>query len=294
MMTWSCPDCPNRAYQPSLAVPIAPLDAAQLALLADALPLEASGGDRPTECAYDFALAQVTSWQAPAGYADSPRTIVLLTDGLPTVESDCTTSVPAISQGQYDGLIATVANGTTTTGIETFVGGLPGSDQPQGAAYDPLYELSLLAAAGGTALPSCIPSAGTVDGTSGTLSPRGTYCHYDMTTPTDLAAALDDMFKAVAGAVATCRYPVPLPLPPIVWVSGVTTVDVVLTSGNERTRLTEAPENDCSLGGEWYYSAFGANDVPIYLDFCPSTCARVSSDPGAAVDIGFQCLGPDP
>jgi hypothetical protein len=290
MMTWSCPDCPNGAYQPSVAVPIAALDAGQLALLADALPLDAPGGDRPTECAYAFALEQLRTWQAPAVYAESPRYIVFLTDGVPTVKSDCATLAGPITEAEYAGLIATAAGAPWSAGITTFVVGLPGSDQPQGAAYDPLYQLSLLAAAGGTALPNCTPSPGTVDGTTGTLSPRGTYCHYDTTTQPDLAAALKDTLNAVAGAAVTCRYVVPYPPPPYVLLS-TTNIEVIATIENVPALLSRTPEDDCSQGGEWYFSAHDeVTGMPTEIELCPEACARVSVDPSATIDIVFACL----
>ena len=188
-------------------MPIAALDTTQRDALKNGLTADVMGGYTPTECAYNYALDQVRNWQAPAEFVDAPRFIVLLTDGVPTVTNDCQTlgaikagSIP-LNEAQYGGLIATVAQGTLDTGIKTFVGGVPGSDEPQGANYDPMYMLSLLAAAGGMALPNCTPEAGTMlcpDGTVpeinalGTaycdqhggnpqLTARGTYCHYDLT-----------------------------------------------------------------------------------------------------------------
>jgi hypothetical protein len=289
MMTWSCPDCPNGAYQPSLAAPIAPLDAAQLAALANALPPAPPGGARPTQCAFDFALSQV------AGYAKSPRTIVLLTDGVPTVKSDCATAAGPITETEYTALIADVAGGAWSggNGISTYVGGLPGSDQPQGATYDPLYLLSLLAAAGGTALPSCTPSPGTVDASTGALILRGTYCHYDLSAEPDMAAALKAMLNEVAARAATCRYAVPQPPPPFVFLD-TSLFDVTLTSGDVRYALSRAPEDDCSQGGEWHYSAYDeVTGVPTQWELCPEVCAQVSVDPSASIDIVAVCLGID-
>jgi hypothetical protein len=290
MMTWSCPDCPNGAYQPSLAAPIAPLDAAQLTALANALPSGPRGGNRPVECAYVSALAYMANWQAPTGSAYGPRHIVLLTDGIPTVESDCRTTTRAISQSQYDGLVTTVAAATGSSGITTFFGGIPGSDLPQGAAYDPLYQLSLLAVAGNTALPNCIPSPGTVDVTTGTLTSRGTYCHYDLTPNPELGAALQDMFSVISGAMTTCRYVgLSAQFPYVLLHSGQ--LDVTATIENVAVPLRQANGNDCSQGEDWYYSAFDeATGAPTEMQLCPEACARVSVDPSATVDVMAQCL----
>jgi hypothetical protein len=288
LMSWSCPDCPNGPYQPSIAVPIAPLDAAQRVLLTNALPAAAAGGNRPTECAYDFALQQVESWQGPSAYAESPRYVVLLTDGAPAVESDCRTTVESLSREDYDAFIGKVADATASTGIKTLVGGLPGSELLHGTSYDPLYQLSLLAAAGGTLLPNCTVLAG-VPGSSGTVDPRGTYCHYDMTAQPDLASSLRATLNGMVDAMARCRYPFPYPPPGYAFVSTLF-ADVALTVDGVETRLTEAPEDDCTQGGQWFYSTISpVSGQPVYLELCPDLCARVSRDPTATIWTGFQC-----
>jgi hypothetical protein len=279
-------------------VPIGPLDGAQVTALST-LPAAQVGGYTPTECAYNYALQQIQNWVAPPAYATSPRFIVLLTDGVPTVGNNCQSlgNIQAgtfpIDETQYTGLIATVANGTATTGIKTYVAGVPGSDEPQGAPYDPMYQLSLLAAAGGTALPNCTPSAGTANnspGTYGTVNPRGTYCHYDLTTQSDFGAALQSAIGAIAASLVSCEYPVPAPPPPYVMLS-TTDVKVTLTTSTGATPLTRAPSDDCTQGGEWFYKSFDANMVPTQIDLCPATCAAAQSDLNAAVAIHFNCLG---
>jgi hypothetical protein len=302
LMLWSCPNCPTAPYQPASypipLIPIGPLDSTQVTTLSN-LPTTQVGGYTPTECAYQYALQQVQSWQAPPAYADSPRFIVLLTDGVPTVNNTCQ-QLGAIQAGtfpidetQYAGLIATVATGTQSTGIKTYVAGVPGSDEPQGAPYDPMYMLSLLAAAGGTALPNCTPAPGNVNNSTppyGTVSPRGTYCHYDLTTQTDFGQALQDAIGAIAKSLVSCDYPVPKPPPPYVMLS-TTDVEITLTTSSGSTLLTRAPGDDCSQGGEWFYSKYGTDNLPLEIDLCPTTCNLAQSDLNAAVSIHFTCLG---
>jgi hypothetical protein len=279
-------------------IPIGPLDSSQVAALSD-LPTSPVGGYTPTECAYNYALEQIRSWVAPPAYAKSPRFMVLLTDGVPTVSSNCQSlgSILAgtfpIDETEYGGLIATVANGTDTSGIKTYVAGVPGSDEPQGAPYDPMYMLSLLAAAGGTALPSCTPEPGTVNndsGAYGTVNPRGTYCHYDLTTQSEFGAALQSAIGTIARNVVSCQYPVPPPPPPYVMLS-TTDVDVTLSTSAGSNLLAQAPNDDCSQGGEWFYKSFDANNLPTEIDLCPATCDTAQSDLSAAVSIHFTCLG---
>jgi hypothetical protein len=280
-------------------VPIGVLNSAQVTALST-LPATQIGGYTPTECAYNYALQQIQSWVAPPAYAQSPRFIVLLTDGVPTVSNNCQ-SLGNIQQGtmpideaQYGGLIATVAAGTASTGIKTYVAGVPGSDEPQGAPYDPMYMLSLLAAAGGTARPNCTPVAGTPNnptGTLGTVSPRGTYCHYDLTTQTDFGAALQNAIGAIAASLVSCEYPVPPPPAGYIMLS-TTDVEVTLTTSGGSTPLTRAPGDDCAQGGGWFYKSFDATSgLPTQIDLCPDTCAAAQSDLNAAVSIHFVCLG---
>jgi len=100
------------------------------------------------------------------GYELSPKYIVLITDGVPTIDRDGRTiHGNGISQ----------AEGGAAAGIKTFVMGVVGSDNPQGAPYDPLYMLSKLAVAGGTSASGCVPSSGVPEASS--VNPRGTYCH---------------------------------------------------------------------------------------------------------------------
>jgi hypothetical protein len=321
MMEWSCPGCgknPATAYQPSTAVPIAPLsDTAQVDALKNGLTTDPLGGFTPTECAYNYALDQVQNWPAPAGFENAPRFIVLLTDGVPTVTSDCLTlgaikagQIP-INEDQYGHLIATVAAGTNSSGVQTFVGGVPGSDEPQGANYDPMYMLSLLAAAGGTAAPSCTPAPGTMqcpDATTPALNAlktaycdqhggnplllsRGTYCHFDMTQG-NMADDLRATLKKIRATAVKCAYDVPTPPPPFVMVDSTTVQVIYMKNGTTAVELVPATNNDCAQGGQWFYSEQNpATGQPTKLELCPDTCTMVQADLDAAIDIRFDCLG---
>jgi hypothetical protein len=259
----------------------------------------------------------VQNWVPPAGFETAPRFIVLLTDGVPTVTSDCLT-LGAIKAGQipinvdqYSQLIGTVAAGTSSTGVQTFVGGVPGSDEPQGANYDPMYMLSLVAAAGGTAAPNCTPLEGTMqcpDGTTPTLNAlgtaycdqhggnpvllsRGTYCHFDMTQG-NMADDLRATLKKIRATAVKCVYDVPEPPPPYVMVDSTTVKVIYLQGGITEQELKAATDNDCAKGGDWYYSEQDPNTgLPTKLEICKDTCAQVQADLDASIDIRFTCLG---
>jgi hypothetical protein len=141
-------------YQGVEDVPIAPLDGNQQAALANAIQARNTCQYTPSQAAWTFGLDAILNT------ASANRYVVLVTDGVPTVNSDgCTlgSGNSSISLAEYDQFIATVASLTTATGSKTFVVGVPGSEDPQGAPYDPMHELSLLAQAGGTALAGCTP-----------------------------------------------------------------------------------------------------------------------------------------
>jgi hypothetical protein len=318
MMEWACPNCPSTTYQPATLVPIAKLDAMQATALKNGLTVDPMGGYTPTECAYDYALAQVQNWQLPPGFEGASRSIVLLTDGVPTITSDCQTlgaikagSIP-LNEAQYNGLIATVAQGTEATGVETFVGGIPGSDDPQGANYDPMYMLTLVAAAGGTILPNCSPEAGTMQCPDGTvpqlnalgtaycdqhggnpmLTARGTYCHLDMTQG-DFATGLRQALRAVRAQLVNCDYVIPTIPPPYVMVDSATMQVIYLEGGTTPIVLEPAPGNDCANGGQWYYSELDpVTALPTKVGLCPDACTTIRSDLDASIHIRYVCPRP--
>jgi hypothetical protein len=304
---WSCPtaNCPNgTGYQPTTypfaTVPLGILNSTQVASLIN-LPNTQVGGYTPTQCAYAYALQQVKNWVAPPAFAKSPRYIVMLTDGVPTVNSDCRTlgvldaGPHPISETEYQNVISAVAAGTAA-GIQTFVAGVPGSDEPQGAPYDPMYMLSLVAQAGGTAKTTCTPTQGTVCntvstcGNYGTVNPRGTYCHYDLTQSTNFAADLQAAIGNIAAQLVSCSYP--FPTPPAGWAMVSTNqIGVSLTTSATGTAtLNEAPNDDCAQGGEWFLKT-DAGGNPTEIDLCPNTCASAQADLSASVSVHFTCIG---
>jgi len=47
------------------------------------------------------------------------------------------------------------------------------------------------------------------------LLARGTYCHFDLTTQTDMAYGLRQVVQQIRDRVAGCSYVVPVPPPPM-------------------------------------------------------------------------------
>jgi hypothetical protein len=275
-------------YAAAQAVAIAPLST-NLNAINIAVANVTAQNYTPTYAAWLFGLQRVQAFSDPL-YARSPRSIVLITDGVPTVTNDgCTVRAP-IPQSEYDALINQVmANGMgSTPPIKTYVIGVLGSQDPQGATYDPMYQLSLLAIAGGTGVSGCTPVSG-VPATNN-VSPRGTYCHFDLTSNPDFATGLQTALASIGGGQISCTYTVPsAPTDGRVFDLKNITLTYTPSSGISRD-LVKAPDASC-VGGQWYVSQTDPiSGNPSELQLCPDTCAAASGDPGAQVTVTFVCL----
>jgi len=200
-------------------VPIAPLDPTQLSAITTAINAVVPVGATPTMAAWQYAFTELQAWPAPDAYADSSRFIVLITDGIPTITNDgcwqgsgsASNGTDAIAEAEYNAMITSLGTQGTAAKINTFVIGVLGSENPQGAAYDPLFKLTQVAVDGNTATKGCTPAAGLPSGF--TVSPRGTYCHFDMTANPDFAAGLAAALNQFSTTVFPCSFVVP-PAPP--------------------------------------------------------------------------------
>jgi hypothetical protein len=270
---------PSGCYRGAQAVPIAPMTPQQLTALDDAIQARRANGYTPTEAAYMFALGQIQA------YSGNNKYIVLVTDGVPTVDRDgCTLgSGPesTITAAEYTHLIDTVAAQTAATGVKTFVVGVPGSEDPQGAAYDPMYQLSLVAQAGGTQIAGCTPSSGTSDGE--TVNPRGTYCHYDMTQTTDFASGLINTIGTIAGGIVACDYQVPAP--PAGQMIDPNRVNMVYDDGAGNSFLV-LPNSSASCDRGWQFT----DSTNSAIHVCQITCDLVQANPQASITLTFGCI----
>jgi hypothetical protein len=278
-LTFYCGGGNGNCYQPQQHVPIALHDATQQAALADAIRARGNCIYTPSQAAWTFGLNTVLN-------TNGSHYIVLVTDGVPTVNSDgCTlgSGNTSISQAEYDSFIATVRQQTAGTGVKTFVVGVPGSEDPQGAPYDPMYELSLLAEAGGTAIAGCTSASGTSNGNQ--VNPRGTYCHYDMTQAADFATGLASTISTIAGGIVACDYTVPTPQDPN-QVINPNKVNMVYTdmAGNGTWYLI-LPNNDPNCDRGWQYT--DATKTKIHI--CSITCQEVQANPAARITLMFGC-----
>ncbi len=268
---------PNRGcFALNQAVPIGILDANKLNQVNQSLSNTQPGGYTPTYNAWRAGLDTVQSWQAPTGYESSPRYIVLITDGVPTVRQDgCETQNP-ISQQEYDAQLQLVQS--SQGNVKTVVVGVVGSDTPQAATYDPLYMLSRFAQIGGTASANCVPKSGTPSGT--TVSPRGTYCHFDLSQADDFATALKNSLGSIVQSVVSCEYNVPAP--PSGQVIDTSQIVLVYNDGKGNYSLIlQNTSTTCDKG--WQFTDSTNSKIQI----CGTSCDVIQNDEGAQRHLGF-------
>jgi hypothetical protein len=212
-------------------------------------------GATPTHGAYLFGLQLLAASSLPGN-----KFILLITDGTPTCTIDCACNEgnePVDSQPLIEEAVAARASG-----VRTFVIGSPGSENTREV-------LSQLASEGGTAKASCA-DAGPV------------FCHFDMTSEANLAAALGRALQQIATSLRSCEYPIPAP--PAGQVLDPELVNVLYTpQGGPTTTLGRDPsENDCLEG--WQYSPDGQNIV-----LCGDACDAVRADPQSTIEVLFGC-----
>jgi hypothetical protein len=279
---------PSTGCQPTELVGIAPLSSEQLLAIGARLAAEEPTGWRPTPYSWEFAHSVVADWPDPGGYVTAPRRVILVTDGSPTVGMDCALTEDAVvSEADYERWIASVERSRGTEGVETFVIGIPGSELPTSAPYDPLYMLSRVAIAGATPTGACIPTSGVLNGRR--VDPRGTYCHLDTTESQEFGLALEEALREFAPAPVACS--VPVPSAPRYLVPDPQALKVVITTRDGVPRDLRKATSDRCLDGEWYVSGQGPSGIPVTITLCPAACDGLQVDHPAAVRVEFRCLG---
>ena len=277
-----------------LPVPVAPLDAAQVSALQTAVGQQRPGSYTPTQDAMLFGHAELAAAELSDAYANSPRYLVLITDGVPTRALDCTMPTTGVDSGegvaldQYNDLLAQV-NAAQQGGIDTFVIGVPGSEENHGnedfpdAAdrYVARNMLSLMAVAGGTAAAGCNMSVAPMD----PLATATPFCHFDMTQEPDFVAALTGILTQITTSVLGCTYAIPDPPDQILNPDPATfLVEYTPTATGVPEALPYQADPGCTEG--WYV----AGDQ---IELCGSTCDRVrAAQGGGEMSIEFQCVIP--
>ena len=188
------PNATGGCVQPNGGVDIAPLTDAQVQALIDganAIADPTSPAGTPTHDAWREGLRrlQLVLANPPPGYETAKGYVVLMTDGMPVRTLNCGQAAGdniAVTEEQFNEFINDVAQTTAATGIQTFVIGVPGSENDNqvptdpsgnGVDYVPRTKLSEVAIAGQTAIAGCNP-----DGPN--------YCHIDMVEDPDFVEGL--------------------------------------------------------------------------------------------------------
>jgi hypothetical protein len=273
-------------------VEIAPLDDQHLADLDNAMANHDAAGYTPTQEAWKYAYAELQAWSPDDPlYESAKRSIVVITDGVPTRGNDCemplgqTRGQVALARSQYMPLIEAADDAFINDGLETFVIGSPGSeDDSQGNQdyqdpeenYIAREMLSAFAVAGGTAREGC--------------SSRGNpYCHFDMTTESDFVPALVATLGTIAESVVSCTYTIPEPSTVNVFLDhdpDTFTVEYYANGASTPEDLTRVADGKACTDG-WQLS-----EDETQIELCPDTCTRVKADPFAAIRVHFRCVVP--
>ena len=280
---------PSGTYAGRQSVAIAPLGAAgsqqRTAMNGSLAPTNITpNGYTPTYNAWEFGLSQLVNWTPVTGYGTSPKAIVLITDGVPTIDRDGRTRHGnGISQAEYEWQIADIQAKGTAAGVKTYVVGVVGSEQPQGATYDPRYMLSLLAVAAGTAPAGCTPKSGVVDTANDTVDASGHYCHVDLSQATNLSTALTQAIGNIANGFISCDYSVPAPP------AGQGTIDPAKTAlvfndgAGNYSLILQNTSSTCDKG--WVFT--DATNSKIHI--CDQTCNLIQSNAKASLQLVFGC-----
>jgi hypothetical protein len=242
-------------------VPAAALDTTQAGLVSTALDQAVVNGSTPTHAAYQRAVEYL---RAAAFTGD--KYVVLITDGQPTygLTAEGTCFGGGIDRVDSTALIAEVT-AARASGIYTFVIGSPGSE---GARVD----LSRMAEEGGTARPDC-----------SSAEDSALYCHLDMTTEEDFAAALSmALGQVVEQTEDPCQYALPTPPDGQMIDRGRVNVSYTDEAGTTVEVLRDPSESECNSG--WQYSA---DQNTILL--CPDTCGALMATGNTDVDILVGC-----
>ena len=251
----ACVDA-TTAYPIAVLGPAGSTQRTTLATAIDTTPLKLG---TPTEDAYTAGIQNLDAYTGPGN-----KFIVLVTDGAPSQTAGCG---PLVNSVPPEPIVAAVA-AAKADGVGTFVIGSPGSQTSMDTPpKDMRYWLSDAALAGGTAPDGC-SSAGP------------NYCHLDMTTAPDFAAALSTALADIADAVVkTCSFAAPED-------AGQLDLEAttVIFKKSDQTAVLVLPDADadCAAGG-W---TRGPNNEVV---LCPATCDLVNADPGAQVSMSIGC-----
>lgn len=252
-------------FEGEVAVPIAPINAAQRAALTSAVTAVQADGHTPTHDAYQYALAQLQ-----ASGAEGQKYVVLITDGVPTFSLGCvaTGMNPGLDPVEAQPIVDEAQAANTTNMVKTFVVGSPGSE-------DVRTSLSAIARVGGTGPAGC----------SDTGTPE--YCHSDMTDADNVADELTKALGEIAAQIPVdCNFD--LPTPPSGMTLNLDQVNVRFTDANGTVlQIGRDPAGDCATDG-WRYVG---GTPPTGIELCGPLCDTVKAQTTSSIEVEYGCNG---
>jgi hypothetical protein len=209
----------------------------------------------PTECGLRGMVNQCTAYKASAMMQ---CVAVLITDGTPT---QCDGTAANLEKIVSDGL---------ATGVTTFVIGLPGSN---------ISALDGLAKAGGTnaAIDVSAGSAAFIAALNKIRGSVSTQSTTHISIPMTISTPLP------------CEWKIPVPANKGVFDKAMVNVRYTPPGGAAGEDFGYTTVANCASTTNGWYFDDPASPNPAKVLLCPGTCDKVKAQPGAAVEISFNC-----
>jgi hypothetical protein len=259
-------------------------------------PDQSAGEGDPLYDAIQSGLGALQGWTGPG-----KRILFVVTDGAISCTSLSTRTANAFTDGNGcpdwenpNNIISlvNVANTSSTTPIDTFIVGVPGSDtyDSTGVNYPPYHMRAALSDIAYAGAPAYAPMGCTdtnpfhpTSASDNTIDPDPTVsCHFDMTqsyTAMDVANAI----AQVRGEELGCIFNLPQPEAGTINLAEVN-VSYSINGGSEDALYKRAtPTEDCTTTGCWDYTT--TNQVELYGKACSDVTTAMQAD----VEITVGC-----
>ncbi|HEY5962198.1 MAG TPA: vWA domain-containing protein, partial [Polyangiaceae bacterium] len=237
----------------------------QRTILRTALTQAILGRGTPTADAYAYTLSNLALSAAQQDFPGETY-ILLITDGMPTLNQGCYNPSGSLSNLPGDPIV-TLVNEAYGRGVKTFIIGSPGSEEGKGW-------LSKAASVGGTGKPGCNPDAGAA----------GPLCHMDMTTAPDFSVALRDGLNQVVQAVSGCKFDVPTESSDGSKQVDLNAISPILHYADGSSEIASRDNKNGANCKEGYHLISATQ-----MELCQDTCARFTADSKATMQIIFGC-----
>ncbi len=258
------------------------------AWLSSNAPDQSVGEGNPLYSAIQSGIGSLQGWAGPG-----KRILFVVTDG--AISCTSLSTRPAYNDGNGcpdwenpNNIMSLVsqANSSSTTPIDTFIVGVPGSDSydPTGVNYPPYHMRAALSDIAYSGSPANAPAGCTHTQPFAQTDPDPTTsCHFDMTQNNFTTQAVADAIAAARGKVLGCVFDLPIPE------SGVLDPNQVNVSysvgGGAQNDLYKraSPSNTCTTDGCWDYTTDGK------VQLIGKACTDVQNSTDADVEITVGC-----